>query len=143
MDAGFIDYEIFPLKENLDNFCSGGNKKQLFLGMAGENQADTVNFVEKIMASVNYDVKNDALTLFLTQSPSFSFKLLDNKFHFKQAIFFGIKPQEAGLKLNVLPYQPLEVAGTQYLFCDSLKKIQEEPNLKRQLWEALKLIFLK
>lgn len=143
MGGGFFDYEIFPFQENLDNFCSGGNKKHLFLGMAGEKQADTANFLEKIMASVNFDVKNDALAMFQTQATGFSFKSLDNKYHFKNAIFFGIKPQDAGLKLNILPNQPTQVAGIHYLFCDNLKKIQEEPNLKRQLWEALKLMFLK
>ena len=143
MDVGFMDYEIFPLIEGPDKLCSGGNEKQLFLGVGGDYGADLAGFLEKIMAAVHYDVQRDALTFLLTQAAPFSFKALANKYQFQQAVFFGIKPSDAGLKLNALPFQPLQVGSIQYLFCGSLKNIQEEPNAKRQLWEALKLMFLK
>ncbi|MCB0521492.1 MAG: hypothetical protein H6577_25590 [Lewinellaceae bacterium] len=142
LDSGFLDYEIFPLVEDPSNFCRGENARHLLLATTGGSDPALQDFLEKIMVAVKYDVARDAILFSLTSPAPFSFIKMARRYHFKQAVFFGINPSEAGLKMVAQPYQPLEVAGITYLFCHDLKKIHDEPALKRHLWEALKAMFL-
>jgi hypothetical protein len=101
----------------------------------------TKEFLQKIMASVGVDLSNDAFTLFFPAGYCISFSSLDHEMGFDTALFFGLKPETAGLHLNVRPYRPVSFLGKTFLFADSLDAIQNKPALKRPLWEALKAVF--
>ena len=141
MQSGIFDFKIYPIGKNKISVCKGQNKKGLLVAMAGEERPELSDFLDKILQAVGFDLKNDALSLWVTPTERFWFKELDQASHVSHAIFFGIPPQQAGLNLEAQPYNPVIISGTTYLFADSLAKIQENPALKRPLWEALKIIF--
>ncbi len=140
-ESGIFDFEIYPLNENKISVCKGQNKKGLLVAMAGDERPELADFLMKILQAVGFDLQNDALNLWVTPSEQFWFKDLDRASPVSHAVFFGITPAQAGLNLEVPIYQPVVVSGKTFLFSDSLAKIQENPALKRPLWEALKIIF--
>ncbi len=109
--------------------------------MSDEDAPDIREFLKKVTASVGFDLSNDAFMLFLPPGQQINFSSLDHEMGFDIALFFCLKPEVAGLQLNVQPYQPISFLGKTFLFADSLSTIQNKAALKRPLWEALKEVF--
>jgi len=55
---------------------------------------------------------------------------------------FGIDPLSFGLPLSFPEFQLQAFAGATYLFAPELNQYNDNPNLKRQLWESLKRLFV-
>ncbi len=139
--SGMFDFKIYPVDKVEISAGKGLNKKGLLVAMAGTEAPELLAFLEKVLQAVGYDLQEDALSIWVTSAEPFWFKGLDQAAGFSHAIFFGIPPAQAGLNLQAQLYQPVSIADKTFLFADNLQKIQENPPLKRPLWEALKTIF--
>lgn len=139
--SGIFDFEIYPVRENRPFLYKGLNKKGLLVAMVGEEQSGLESFLEKILQAVGYDLSNDTLHFCLTSTERFWFKEITWNSPVRHAIFFGVDPRQAGLNLLLQPYKPLTIPPTTFLFAHSLAQIQQNPALKRPLWEALKMMF--
>ena len=56
----------------------------------------------------------------------------------KKFILFGVDPHQIGIMITPAKYQWFQFQNGQILLADELSKIQNEVNLKKQLWAALK-----
>ena len=139
--SGIFDFPVVPLSENLHEKGTGNNNKHILICLAGTTSTDIHAFLEKVMSAVGVDLAADALTIPVEEGVQFSFATLDHQKGFSKALFFGLRPNDAGLHLNAQKYQPLSIAGKTFLFSDTLQTIQEKPELKRPLWEGLKIMF--
>ena len=140
-NSRIFDFEIFSKEDNLISNCVGHNRKGLLVTVAGGEDPELKNFLEKILLAVNFSMDEDALTLWLTPPRPFCFTELARPAGIQRAIFFGIQPAQAGLNLNVRLYTPVTYGKNSFLFCDNLAQIHQNPALKRPLWEALKEMF--
>ena len=93
------------------------------------------------MPSVGINLQKDTFELYVPPGYQVNFSSLDHEKGFRIALFFGLRPNEVGLNLNVQKYQPISFLDKTYLFSDSLEVIQSNTALKRPLWEGLKAIF--
>ncbi len=138
---GILDFEVFPLDEKLVFGGSGNNAKGLFVGCAGKPTPELLELLSKMLLAAKFDMAADAYVVWLDASQPFNFSMLRNEMGFSNALFFGIRPKQAGLNVNVQPYQQVEIAGVKYLFSASLTEIQTNPTLKRPLWEGMRAMF--
>jgi DNA polymerase III psi subunit len=138
---GIFDFEVFPLQENLAFEGLGNNQKGLFVAIAGEAVPNDKELLSKMLQAAGFDMAEDAKIFWIGAQQPFSFSSLRNELGFSNALFFGIPPTQAGLMLNVKPYEPLSLNGINYLFAASLAEIQANPALKRPLWEGMKAMF--
>ena len=143
LNSGIFDFPVFPLSENLNERGRGDNDGHLLVCLSGADSPDLQIFLEKIMASVQVDLNKDAFTVPTAGKEKFRFSSLDHRMRFANAIFFGLLPAQVGLNLNVQKYQPITFKDHTFLFADSLETIQNQPEFKRPLWEALKKMFVK
>lgn len=138
---GIFDFEVFSLNENLASEGLGNNQKGLFVAIAGEETPNDKELLTKMLQAAGFDMAEDTKVFWITTHQPFSFSSLRNGFGFSNALFFGIPPKQAGLKLDAKPYQPLTLNGVSYLFSASLTDILANPTLKRPLWEGMKEMF--
>jgi hypothetical protein len=59
----------------------------------------------------------------------------------RTALLFDVDPLRFGLPLNFPPFQAQEFAGRTYMHAPSLTAIENDKELKKSLWTALKKIF--
>ncbi len=57
------------------------------------------------------------------------------------ALLFGVDPLTYGLPMNFPPFQAQVFKRATYLHAPALDVIQSQPPLKKELWNALKLLF--
>lgn len=57
-------------------------------------------------------------------------------------MLFGIKPESVNLDIDLALYIPKNVNGTWFLLSNSLLRIEMEESKRRELWQALKKMFL-
>lgn len=138
---GILDFEVFPLRENLISEGKGACKKGVFVACAGSPTPEAEDLLSKMLQAAKFDVAADAFVLWLDSPQPFSFSSLRNELGITSALFFGIPPKQAGLNLNAQPYLPLKIVGVDLLFAASLAEIIAEPKFKRPLWEGMKTMY--
>lgn len=141
LQSGILDYKVFPGGEDIKSSGKGRNKKGLLIALNEEETPELTAFLEKILKTVGFEMEDDTFRFWLTSPAPFWLKGLDLQTPFSHAIFFGVKPVQAGLNLEAELYSPLSISDKTYLFAHNLSRIQQEPALKRPLWEALKVLF--
>lgn len=139
--SAILDFKVFSVQETEFSRCSGENKKGLLLALSEPLTPALVEFLSKILKAIHYDLQQDTLSLPLTEGEAFWFSDLARKKDVQRAIFFGVSPKQAGLNLIALPYLPLTLLQKNLLFVEPLSTIEQNPDLKRKLWAALKEIF--
>lgn len=139
--SGILDYLVFPISENIHEKGTGNNGKHILICLSGADTPDNQIFLEKVMAAAEIDLAADAFIVRLEEGEQFSFSSLDHAMGFSIALFFGIRPSDAGLNVNAQKYTSVTIAGKTFLFSDTLDVIQAKQDLKRPLWEALKSVF--
>ena len=105
-----------------------------------------IGFLEKILAAVQLDMGRDTCLLRLHPGESFSWGLLHNRFPAATFLSFGVEPSRLGLRFGLLPYQPVQHAGTTYLLADDINVVFEERQRGGKeraglLWRSLREIF--
>jgi hypothetical protein len=138
---GILDFEVYPVGDDLLQSCRGANGRGLFVACAGSESAAEGELLSKMLQAVGFDLEQDALVLWSAHERPFSFASLRNGAVLQRALFFGIPPKQAGLNLQAQPNQPLTIGGIAYLFSHSLSDIIARPELKRPLWEGMKGMF--
>ena len=139
--SGIWDFKIFPVSEKKFLTFRGDNRKGLLVVISGEENHELTAFLIKVLAAVKHDLHQDASTLHISPAQNFTFSEIARSAKLSNAVFFGLKPSQAGLNLTLRPYQPKVFGKTTFLFADDLAKIQNDAELKRQLWAALKTMF--
>jgi len=141
MQSGIFDFGVYPVGKDKISSLRGHHKKGLLVALAGEERPEWTDFLEKILQAVGFDLEQDALRFWVTPGAPFWLKGLEQSSRTTHVIFFGIPPDQAGINVDAPLHTPLTIGGTTFLFAASLAEIQENPALKRPLWEALKLMF--
>ncbi len=103
--------------------------------------------LSKIMKAVGLSLIEDStqvqLLTFAKEDSMLKFEqLLQLKPHPpKRLICFGLSKKDLGLNINIARYRPTKFQQISILMSDPVQKLQEEAELKRHLWGALKSMF--
>jgi len=145
----FIDYKIYNIDEDnnqiLKKNAVGSNHQGIIIVYADNVEVfdpqNAIDFLQKIIHAIGFNLENDILRIPLTQEMSCSFRSL-TQFNIKHLFVFGLTPAQLGIQAKVSPYQPLEIHNCKVFFADSLKELSENQTKKRMLWMYLKATFL-
>ena len=144
MKTGYLDYKVFVIPElsEISAMLSGENQKHILIGFTDENNPEMDAFLDKILTAAKLHIPTDCLLLKRLGDEALpSFSQIFNKNTIDKAVLFGILPKDLGLKITPPQYLPIEFNNCTFLFIDNLSKINNSPELKRDLWSCLKEIF--
>ncbi|MCB0675112.1 MAG: hypothetical protein KDC30_00345 [Saprospiraceae bacterium] len=132
-----------PHPQEWANFSQGENRKQLLVVSGDELPAteEQIDFLQKILSAVQHDLQQDALFLNTTRAQRLSFTQICRATPVQNTLVFGLQPAELGLHWRLPPYRVFRRQERAFLFADPLRELQQNQELKRQLWEALQAMF--
>ena len=139
----FLDFKVYPLTEFDKSQFKGKNlqKTLLFLGKNSQSEKQ-IQFLEKIISAIKFDLLEDTLIYNINQDQPVGFNTICQNYEIEKVIFFDVTPQSLGLHLQIPKYQPTNWSNFKLLYADSLSKISIDQRLKGNLWNALKAMFL-
>jgi hypothetical protein len=145
LKTSFLDYQIFPTPE-LSKFSmqiEGGNARNILVGFFDEQSEEREEYLKKIIGAAKLNLSEDCLILRGSLETKFpSMAQMQNAHSIKQAVFFGIKPNDIGLNLEVPPYQPVVFNNCTLLFVDKISIIEPSKERRAALWACLQRMFL-
>ena len=99
-----------------------------------------LNFLTNVLQACKLSMADVALININTHSPAETSKYLQ-ELEMKQVILFGLQPAVLDLPIHFPPFQLQAFAGCIYLCSPSLPELQQQKDLKLQLWNSLKKLF--
>lgn len=140
----YFDFDIY-LSENIENKALDIEKNienPNFLVIVNNKDFDeeVKNFLEKIFASISVDIDKDCGLIKADDSKKFKFGEISNSGLPKYIISFGIEPAnfETQAELKIRIWNNFETFSV--LIFENLRQIMNKTELKRKLWENLKMI---
>jgi len=140
----FSEQQLFVVPETSNSQLpgSGKNLKQLLVLYKKEEKPELLKeLLSKILKAAQFDIEQDVRLVELSSDELFSFTALQSKEVNKQVIILGLTPSQLGLHFTFEKYIPLHHINCDFLVADSLAMINENRQLKAQLWNALKVLF--
>jgi hypothetical protein len=120
----------------------GENQKNIVLFIQNDSEAylndELFNLLTNILNACKLGMQDIALVN-AAQYPAMTLSAWQTSMPIKQAVFFGISPDNIGLE-NFPMYQVMQTNGVQLLFSDNLQIINQEKALKGKLWGGLKTL---
>lgn len=140
MKSTFLDYSFFNIGDSSEMEYSGENNKSLLIVLQEneEREEELKLFLAKILTAIKYDINKDVYLVTLNHEKGISLSTICQKSNSTLAIVFGYKPTQLGIYAKLRNYVFTEINNISFLFCDSLKEISKQNNLKAALWDALK-----
>ncbi len=100
-------------------------------------------FLIRILQAVDLQLDTDCILYECEKDTSLSLHYSYQSKPVKIVLFFGVLPQNVGLQNDWKQYKPYLLNNTYFLHIDDLKKIENDANLKKKLWECLRFVFKK
>lgn len=113
----------------------GSNQKNIFVAFIDEGD-EFFTYLQRILSSVKINVDADCLLLKTNADNIILPKLFEiqRENNFSKAIFFGIKPEQLGLQIDLPKQQQvISIQQTEILFTDALSIIQKSNAAQRGL----------
>lgn len=129
-----IENETFEIEKNFEN------PNFLVIVNAKDFDDEVYSFLEKIFASISVDLNNDCGLIKADESKKFRFGEIANSEFPKYIISFGIEPANFNTQaeLKIRTWNNFETFSV--LIFENLRQIMNKTELKRKLWENLKMI---
>ena len=122
----------------------GGNKKHCLIVVHTTGFAylpdDVLDFLTKILSAIQYTLNDVAIINMAITSVSYEQAV--EIWNPTSILLFGIDPVQMGMPVNSPMYKAQQVGGIMCLYSNSLGECMESKELKAQLWQCLKSIFL-
>lgn len=123
--------------------AKGGFARQVAVLVLEEpNAASTREFLAKVLLAANLDMAQDTLLAEIPDNLSVVIAPDLRERGPKQVLVFGLSPAQLGLWFDAPLYHPLSFYGSTWLFADRIAVLEPDQAKKKQLWSALKQIFL-
>ncbi len=120
-----------------------GNPKALIIVFKETNTVIDYSFLIRILQSVDLQLDTDCNLYECDKEEAISLKYFYDNSPVKIVLFFGVSPKQAGLQNDWKMYRPYTIGETQFVYIDELERIQNDANLKKNLWNVLKYVFGK
>ena len=100
---------------------------------------DELNFLTNILAACKLGMADIAIVNSARISPQQTETLIETEGRI--ILLFGIEPSEIGLPIHFPPFQLQQFNKRTYLHSPSLKDLDQNVELKKQLWNSLRKLF--
>ncbi|MDQ0105922.1 hypothetical protein SAMN05660909_01577 [Chitinophaga terrae (ex Kim and Jung 2007)] len=118
----------------------GENQKNIAIFIKNENEAylneELFNLLTNILNACKLSMQDVSL-INIAHYPGLEFSDWQKAINIRQAVCFGISPEQIGLT-DIPTYQLVAVNNTTLIFSDSLVEIGADKALKARLWNGLK-----
>lgn len=130
--ALFYKNKLYNIQEELDVM----DLKDIvfFVKNLGDNEA---LLFENILKALHISLEKIQM---IKNESTFQFRQFNYSPNTKM-IFFGYRPKEIELNIEILPYEVIRFRKAYVLFSHDLSKIEKDRNLKLALWKSLQLLF--
>lgn len=134
-----------PVLETATKWKSLGENKKNILIMVNSPDAvhildNELSFLTGVLSACKLNMA-DVVVVNRNNYPEISYKELTSSFKSKIVFLFDIDPAAFGLPMNFPHYQIQAFAGSSFLFCPSLKELENNKIEKSKLWLSLKRLF--
>ena len=153
----FLDHEIYIIEDSKDLYTNpdekevlskveeqsieyeGSNSKGVLVVIDAEVSEDEEELLAKILSSIG--LTRDEIAL-VRNNPEFN-EYIDQlaSLKFEKIISFGVASGKTRLLDIQTKYAPTTVEGRSVIMCDTLHDLNENTDMKRQLWNCLKEVF--
>src|SRR5690606_26445289 len=123
--------------------ATGANGKGILViaQMAGGEDAEQMDLLNKILLSVQLNSMEDILLLKTGTSERFSLSALCSAAGCRTALIFGAEPTGLGLHFRLEKYTPFSINHIRGLWADAPAALAASRDLKAALWSGLKQLF--
>jgi hypothetical protein len=122
-----------------------GDNKQQILFVAKDNgnkflADDHMKFLNDILTACNLTMA-DVAYVNIYEKKNLTYSNLQKQMHPKKILLFGVTAKELDLPFEIPLFQVQNFHEQVYVICPSLKEMQLNMELKKQLWNCLQKIF--
>ena len=146
LNSDFLDFELFVVPEQDFPISKKSNPESRSILIVYENEAndpELETLLKKILSAAKINFEDQVLAIKTTSSQAYSFTVLQKKWKFKDAIFFGIPLKTYGINYKLDNYQPFSNETCRFLKVDLLSQINTNKHKKMALWSCLQEMYLK
>ena len=142
----FLDFDIyqFPENEHINSLIKGLNRQQFLIiyNSTIELEEELITYLQKILAAISIQLKEDTLFLNLPKEMKISISHLINSNGITKILLFGISPELLSLNIQIPPYAVFPFLEKKWLWADNLLDIfleRQQTNRPKAgaLWTAL------
>lgn len=132
---------LFLVPEPLPGATAEGGFARRVLIISSLGDAGARAFLEKVLGAVQLNLAQDTLFVALQSGGQVALTPLLREKQPTQVLVFGLKPDDLGLHVQPVLYQPVNFLQTNLLFADDLATLEPDRDRKTRLWAALKTLF--
>lgn len=138
MDLG---YNIYPVEiaSDLKECITGSNRKGILIVYTLDDKG-SLDFLKKILSAVEVNI-NEVLSLVLKGAEIVKIPDHYDNEKITKILVFGALSKRICLNSIVSKYKVTEIKDIKVIFADSLVEIQNNKELKKNLWLSLKDLF--
>jgi hypothetical protein len=140
--SDYIDFEIYKINPGTGirktTTCNPGELKCVIL--LGQDDPDTMAFLTKILSSLNISLANECNIIAAEEDASISFKDIFINGHADHIISFGLNKMVFNTQANLTLRDWNHFESFSLLLFDRLKDISASTDLKRKLWDRIKIL---
>ncbi len=125
------------------DFLGGNSKNIAFVVNSNDSKYvndDQLKFVSGLAKACNISL-DDIAIVNIAQQKSISYMHLAEQLSCRKIFSFGVAPSDLNLPFTIPFFQLQAFQEIDYIFCPSLKKLQEDTQAKKQLWASLQKTF--
>ena len=133
------DIELSEVQKNIRS-----DNPQALIIVFKESNCDTdYSFLIRILQAVDLQLDTHCNLYEMNKKEDISLQYSYNNKAVEIVLFFGISPKKAGLQNDWKMYRPYLIGDTYFVYADDLQRIENDANLKKNLWAVLKFVFKK
>jgi len=132
-------FQIPDVPKSELSISGDGHRKIVVVTYDLEYTSDELITMQRLMNAIQYDLEKDAITICLKQNQKISLASYITTYDY--LLMFGVKPETIGIFIEYRLYDIVHFEQSTLLVSDSVKKLNEDKNLKGILWKRLQKIF--
>lgn len=135
-----IKIQFYSIKADILDQIDNDQCKTIVILHESESAATDQELLIKMLNAVKRSV-DETQIIVLSDEHMGSIGSLFSIDHIEQIIVFGLLPQDVGLNIKAKLYRTFKMQGKQLLFSHGLVTLNQKPEYKKPLWEALQQAF--
>lgn len=140
--AEYLDFDIYKIKSASEVYtsktCDPSQLKCILL--TDHDDTDTMVFLKKIMSSVKLSLENECNILIPDKNGNVDFEDIFRHGHARHIISFGFNKSIFQTQAKLKPREWNHFESFSLLLFDGLRDINASPDLKRKLWDQIKML---
>lgn len=143
-EEGFFSHKIISIPQAMEmpkKITELPEKSTLVFYAESDNTEEALSFLKKVLMAVHLTPEQNVLLLCLTANTYFSSATWLHTPNIAQVLVFGLKPSQIGLHINATLHESFLFNGKSFIFSAAIHQLIDNPQEKKALWGAMKVMF--